>query len=226
MSSPIASSNQGYLKRLLMRLHQRGSHTNRVSQLSEVITAQLASLPHKSKCIDIGCGDMSLAENLQQKIAGSSWLCYDIYPLPLDKHKDERWAKYRQFDGAKIDLLNQSQDVVLFCDVLHHATDEQKHQLLKEALRVARYVVIKDHFETSLFARWVLKLMDIYGNWGYGVRLPDRYFTRQSFTQQLSSVSAQTIDLKDGIDLYSHSFVLRNILSPRWQFVAVIKALD
>ncbi|RPI58788.1 MAG: methyltransferase domain-containing protein, partial [Lysobacterales bacterium] len=62
------------------------------------------------------------------------------------------WRKYSRFDGRTIPFADGEFDVALLCDVLHHAPEDAA-QLLAEAARVARHVLVKDHFTREAFAR-------------------------------------------------------------------------
>ena len=82
--------------------------------------------------------------------------CLDTYPLPAELEADASWGKYREFDGRHIPFSNQEFDVALLCDVLHHDLNNAE-QLLSEAARVARFIIIKDHFEYGWYSRQMLR---------------------------------------------------------------------
>jgi hypothetical protein len=69
----------------------------------------------------------------------------------------------------------------------------------------------------------MLKIMDFVGNWGYGIRLPDRYFTRQSFAKACVSSGLTVKEIFTGINLYSHLPFLKWLLRPDWQFIALLE---
>jgi hypothetical protein len=145
-----------------------------------------------------------------------------VHPLPSSLAADSRWSKYRQFDGKLIPYGNAELDVALFCDVLHH-TPENTPQLLAEAGRVARRVIVKDHFEYGFYSRSMLRLMDFVGNWGYGISVPERYFTRDGFTQLAHQQGLIVESLSCGMMLYEHLPVVRTLLRPAWHFIAVLR---
>ncbi|HWR89849.1 MAG TPA: methyltransferase domain-containing protein, partial [Dissulfurispiraceae bacterium] len=162
MSSPIANPKKGFTRSFLIALHQRLSHRSRVSVLSQSLSRVVESLPAASgklSCLDIGCGDMQIAEHIGLLNPKTDWTCIDVYALPEDLGREQRWAKYRQFDGLHIPFGERSFDVALLCDVLHH---DYRHagDLLREAGRVARFIVVKDHFAHSRYARLMLLVMD------------------------------------------------------------------
>ena len=135
---------------------------------------------------------------------------------------DPRWAKYQQFDGCKIDAPDRHFEASLFCDVMHHIPGDLVANL-KEAARVSQTVVIKDHFEYSLYSRSMLQLMDIVGNWGYDISIPKRYFSRTRFAQLAEACGLEIADLNIGIELYRHNAVFHRVLRPKCQFIAVLR---
>ena len=77
------------------------------------------------------------------------------------------------FDGTTIPLRDDCAQSAILIDVLHHAVDPLR--LLSECARVARTVVVKDHFSESWLDRRTLELMDWIGNRPHGVVLPFTY---------------------------------------------------
>ncbi|MEJ2697485.1 MAG: methyltransferase domain-containing protein [Candidatus Sulfobium sp.] len=224
MSSPIASDKKGSIRNFMIGLHQRLSHVKRVSILSRrigVIIGGLYSHEATIRCLDAGCGDMKIAEGVNRLCSRTDWQCIDLYDLPEHMRKNGRWSKYQKYDGRHFPFSDASFDIVLFCDVLHHATNIP--DLLRDAARVGRRIIIKDHFEYSFYSRVMLKVMDFIGNWGYGVPLPRKYFTPVSFQELCSSVGLSAAQLETGIDLYSHLPVIRHLLKPEWHFIAVLR---
>ncbi len=228
MSSPIGNIRKSLLQRLLVGFHQKASHSHRISVLTDIVAQEiLGQLSSGTKthhdCLDVGCGDMVIAENIAKKITQTNWKCIDIHPLPENLKENPRWEKYSQFDGKHIPFQDKSFDVVAFCDVLHHA-GENTGKLLTESARTARIVIIKDHFENGIYSRTMLQLMDFVGNWAYGVNIPKKYFTRESFAELCENAGLELVHMNDNIQLYKHLPLLRNILLPKWQFVATLRS--
>lgn len=225
MSSPITAKKKDRVDEALIAVHQRLSHDRRIEILSRRIADIIRSLGpsgREVRCLDAGCGDMQIAERVAALAPHTAWSCIDIHELPDGLKGAEKWKKYRSFDGRTIPFPDKSFDIVLFCDVLHHVqTDAQA--LLSEAARTGRLVIIKDHFEYSFWSRGMLWAMDFVGNWGYGVGLPKRYFTRQGFEVIAGKAGLRTMRIETGIDLYAHIPVVRTVLRPAWQFIAVLE---
>lgn len=92
-----------------------------------------------------------------------------------------------RFDGHRIPFDDNSFDVVMFVDVLHHTDDP--HILLTEAQRVAKQaIVLKDHLRDGLLAGPTLRLMDWFGNAHHGVVLPYNYWTEQRWRDSFAGL--------------------------------------
>lgn len=223
MSSPIATRKKNRIDTALISLHQKLSHNRRINILAEHISDAIKkSFPSsKVRCLDVGCGDMQIAERIKAIMPETEWTCIDIYDLPEELKHVERWGKYKKFDGINIPFADNSFDIVLFCDVLHHVqTNAQK--LLGEAGRVGSFVAVKDHFEYSICSRIMLLGMDFIGNFGYGVALPKRYFTRKGFAEIIKSAGLSQCYEETEIDLYKHIPYSHLFLKPKWQFVSIL----
>lgn len=224
MSSPLASNKKSIFKKSLISVHKKLSHNHRIEILGKIISAQIVTLrsaDNETKILDIGCGDMSLMETIQTYVDNVNPTCLDIYPLPEKFSDDLRWKKYRQFDGQNIPYDDNIFEFSILSDVLHHDFGNS-FNLLKESLRVSKFTIIKDHFQRSAYSRFMLKLMDIVGNWGYGVALSENYFTETSFKELLKDVNAVEVKRINNIELYSHNYLLSKILKADWQFISII----
>jgi SAM-dependent methyltransferase len=110
----------------------------------------------RARCLDIGWGDMTPPRPCKSA-SRTDWRCIDVHGLPVGFREDARWSKYRQFDGRRIPHADGEFDVALLCDVLHHAPEDAA-ELLAEAGRVAKHVLVKDHFEYGTYSRTMLRL--------------------------------------------------------------------
>ncbi|MDJ1485451.1 class I SAM-dependent methyltransferase [Cytophagaceae bacterium YF14B1] len=228
MSSPIVNIQKGIVRKLLINFHQKASHsrrTNILTQLLQDCIVKYSPNVNTVNCLDVGCGDMVIAETIGENLHNTVWRCIDIHPLKDDLKNSAKWKKYKQFDGAHIPFTDKAFDVITICDVLHHA-GENTPALLAEAARTGKIVLIKDHFEYSYYSRLMLKMMDIVGNWAYGINIPERYFTKKRFSKLCEGAGLEIIDMNNHIQLYEHLPIVRTILSPKWQFIAVLKAVN
>jgi ubiquinone/menaquinone biosynthesis C-methylase UbiE len=226
VSSPIANQKPTFFHNELVGFHQKAAHKNRILRLSQLLGHLIFSLRETGQkrvmALDVGCGDMTIAENISREFPDVEWKCTDIHPLPPNLNESEKWKKYCQFDGRRLPFDNGSFDVVLFSDVLHHCMP-QAATLLQEAARVGKYIVVKDHYELSWFSRQMLRFMDFFGNYGYGIKIPSRYFTPKSFVETCEAAGLRLTRHEHGIDLYSAFPILKLMINSRWQFLAVLE---
>ena len=219
MSSPIAKNRKSLTDRLLIKFHKKVSHANRVNQLSDLFVEELSRIHTGDEVIrllDVGCGDMSIAKSLALKNEKISFMSIDIYP------NKEGWENYVEFDGRSIPFSDQSFDVALFSDVLHHDYSNIS-TLLSEAKRVAKYILIKDHFEYGLLSRNILRLADFIGNYGYGVSIPKRYLSKKSYYSILQQCDLEEFRQLCPIQLYEKSVISKRIFRSKYQFISIIR---
>lgn len=231
MSSPIVDFNKTIFSKLLVIIHKKTAHTVRInflvgkfSRLIEKIQRQ--ETKNKFKCLDIGCGDMTLAEKIGYKLHYTSWVCADIHKLPDNLKNEKKWKKYIHFNGSDIDFPDNYFDVVIMSDILHHVSEKQCDNLLKEAARVGKNIIIKDNFEYSLYSRSILRFLDFLGNYGYGISIPTRYFTPESFYSKARQAGMQILEIDKEIDFYSRISFIGRLILPNWQFIALLKKQD
>lgn len=225
MSSPIAKSQKSAADRALIAAHQSLSHNHRISILADQFARRIAALDSKGATIellDIGCGDMTLVDEVGSRMTCCKIQCADIHPcLPEVVETDPRWQRYKVFDGRNLPYEDGRFDVAILSDVLHHVPPEMRLDLLRSAMRVAKRVIIKDHFEYGWVSRQMLRAMDFVGNFGYGVSVPDRYFDPSGFDSMCKEAGMKIESMDVGLQLYAHLPIVRNVLSPKWHFFAV-----
>ena len=223
MSSPMVLE-RAVPQKAFVGVQPAPSHgRRRVDALADRLAMHVESLVPRgrARCLDVRCGDMTLAEAIQSRAPRSDWLCLDVDGSQLEHGCEEGSGRYRAFDGRTIPYGELEFDVALLCDVLHR-TPKHAARLLAEAGRVAQRVLIKDHFEYGSYSRTMLRLMDFVGNWGYGVSVPERYFTREAFVRLAKEQHLVITALDSGLDLYEHLPGMGKLLRPDWQFIAVL----
>lgn len=172
-------------------LHQRFVFSRRTKVLSDHLARMI---PFGCSVLDVGCGDGTIDCLIK---GGRPDLSIEgIDPLIRPRsHVPVRW-----FNGATIPHENGSFDVVMFVDVLHHCPDPSI--LLREAGRVGKTVLIKDHFLEGFLAGPTLRVMDWVGNARYGVALPYNYWTKRKWLAALEALSLRVVDLNVELGLY------------------------
>ncbi len=163
-----------------------------------VLSGHLAALiPRNAQVLDVGCGDGHLAQLIMEKrpdikARGIVVLVRQKTRIPVD-----------QFDGRAIPHADNSFDVVMFNDVLHHTDDPMI--LLREAARVSRQsIVIKDHTCDGILAGPTLEFMDRIGNARHGVVLPYNYWPKQRWQQAFGTLGLPVVMWKKKLNIYPH----------------------
>jgi SAM-dependent methyltransferase len=168
---------------------------------ARVLADALAPLiPAEARSVlDIGCGDGTIASLLAERRSDLAIEGVEVIPRPACR------IPCRAFDGAKLPFADQSFDVCLFVDVLHHTTDVT--QLLREAVRVAHsHIVLKDHLSESAFDHATLRAMDWVGNRPYGVTLPYNYQSLGQWQQHFSECGLRATQISTALPLYPFPF--------------------
>ena len=187
-------------------IEHAAAHGHRLEVLADRIALHIESLvpQGRARCLDIGRGDMTLAEAVQERAPRTEWHCIDVQGAPAELR----------------DYADHELDVALLCDVLHHAPGEAA-KLLAEAARVARHVLVKDNFEYGPYSRTMLQLVDFVGKRD-GAGVPERYFTRQGFVRLAAQQQLVITALDAELDLYEHLPGVGAVLRRDWQFIAVL----
>ncbi len=177
---------------IIGKIHQRYVFRRRV----HVLTEHLAPLfPNNASVLDVGCGDGSIGSHIKEKrpdirIEGIDVLVREKAIIPVTA-----------FDGTLIPFGNDSFDVVIFVDVLHHT--DNPTVLLREAKRVARQsVILKDHTRDGALAVHTLRFMDWIGNAHHGVALPYNYWSEAQWRAAFTSLNLEIRTWSRNLELY------------------------
>ena len=158
-------------------------HENHVfSRRTEVLARHITMLiPDNAHVLDVGCGDGTIDSYITKMRPDVQIEGIDVMVRPTTQ------IPVKSFDGTKIPFNENSFDVVLFIDVLHHTIEPAV--LLTEAKRVARQaIVLKDHTRNGFAAESTLKIMDWVGNAHHDVVLPYNYWSEQQWQTAFDSL--------------------------------------
>ncbi len=171
--------------------------------------------------LDFGCGNMAISSLLQESGVVESVRGVDTYAAPSGG--DEKFSRYTQIeDAANLPFAALDFDVTICVDVLHHIGISQAPGVLRELGRVSRFVVIKDHFEYGFISRQLLRLADWYGNYAYGVNVPDRYFDPVAWQEIVAAAGMDEIQLTCPVRIHDGFFGW--IILPKNHFVSILTA--
>jgi SAM-dependent methyltransferase len=168
-----------------------------VPRRAKILASHLAALiPSQSRILDVGCGDGAIATLLAERLPGVSIEGIDTLVWP------EAMIPVQKFDGEKIPFDNGSFGVAMFVDVIHHATNPMA--LLREAKRVGKLVLIKDHFRQGFAAGITLRFMDWFGNAHHHIALPYNYWTPVQWDTAFEELDLRPVEMVRSLGLYPH----------------------
>ena len=163
------------------------------------------------RVIDVGAGDGDVGRRIARAL-GADLVAFDVSPVPTRPRRPAEpglqvCAPRRPgalgtagslvptrafvFDGRALPAADRSFDLALLSDVLHHA--EAPELLLRECLRVADAVLVKDHFSEGLLDDALLTAMDLWGNAARGVASPGRYLSPLGWRALFERVGAEPV---------------------------------
>jgi len=150
----------------IAKIHGEYVLARRVQVLAECLEKLI---PQGVSVLDVGCGGGQIAQEVMRRrpdveVKGIDVLLRDSTCIPVQK-----------YDGTRVPYPDESFDLVLLVDVLHHTEDPRV--LMRESVRVARRsLLVKDHLMNGWLAGPILRLMDLVGNRHFGVHLPYNYW--------------------------------------------------
>lgn len=158
----------------LMRAAHAPIYASRLRVLVNSITPHLRE---NDRILDVGCGVGTLARAIQD----SPRCPKGVAAEGLERHaRGNEPIPVTQYDGHTIPFPDDTFDLVILADVLHH--DENPDRLLSECRRVSRrYLVIKDHQVKGPLAQPRISLIDWAANAPHDVKCLYRYNTPEQW---------------------------------------------
>lgn len=189
----------GLIGRLMRAMHAP-IYASRQRVLAEIV-AQF--LPTGGRLLDVGCGGGTLAAAvIAHPICGRNSTAVGLERAV----RGDEPIRVVAYNGGAFPFADDSFDVVLIADVLHHESDELG--LLAECGRVARsVVVVKDHVRCGVAAQWRIALMDWAANRPYGIPCLYRYHTLAQWRECME---------KCGLDILREIHPMK-LYPPFWQ---------
>ncbi len=196
------------------------SKGDRLTSLSNKVATLIRIEAHKAKkkvtVIDFGCGSMEISKRIQhnkfiKKITG-----LDIF----DSNYNYKKLRYYNYKNLK-NLSKYKSDIVILIDVLHHIGIDKSHSVLKKLSKNSKTLIIKDHFEHGFLSRQLLRFVDFYANFAYGVTIPNKYFDKNSWKMTVKKTKLKENYFEENFQQHIGLFNL--ILNKKHHFVSVLK---
>lgn len=174
-----------------------------IGALADRLALHIESLVPRGRanCVDVGYGDTTMAEAIHERLVRTNWRCVDVRPPP-GICRDPLGGEYRLADDT-IPFGDDEFDVAVLSDVLRDEPGKAA-RLLAEAVRVARYVVVKDRFERESYSRSLLR------------------FGKDMFLRLANEQRLVIAAFDSGRALQERSAVPRTLVQPDPSFVAVL----
>ena len=170
----------------------------------------------KITVLDFGCGSMNVSRKLNKHSFIKQIVGIDIFYFKF-KSKKIQYIQSDKFFKAN----NTRFDLVIAIDVLHHIGIDQAPKILRKLSKISNNIIIKDHFEHGFFSRHLLRFVDFYANYAYGVNIPKKYFDYKSWNKTVKKSVLKEVKLIKNFQQHDGLFNL--ILNKKHHFISILK---
>ena len=201
----------------LIRKVSKGDRLSSISnKVGALIKIEANNRKKKVTVVDFGCGSMEISKKIQNKKFIKKIIGLDIFDANY-KYKKLHYHNYKNLDNLK----KFKSDVVILIDVLHHMGVDKSHIVLKKLSKNTDTLIIKDHFEHGFFSRQLLRFVDFYANFAYGVTIPKKYFDIISWKKTVKKTKLKENYFENNFQQHVGLFNL--ILNKKHHFISVLK---
>jgi SAM-dependent methyltransferase len=200
---------------MLKQLHHKFIFLRRIKILSRELSVCIDS--DTITILDIGCGDGAISKLMRDSNTGLKISGIDIVARPHCA------IPFKLYDGKHIPFDDNSFDVCMLVDVLHHLPHiKDIKELLTEAKRVSgKYILIKDHQYKNRFDFKTLKFMDDIGNKPHGIAVEYNYLKENEWHRIFNDAGLTIVKRKVKIPLYAFPFNL--FFGRKLHFISCLK---
>ena len=203
----------------LIRLICGGDRLKRITNIiDDLLKKEYLKKNKRLKILDYGCGSMEISKKLEEKNYVKSIVGSDIF------NHSYKSKKLTYISNEKLFKENEKFDVIFVVDVLHHVGINNAHKIINKLSKLSKIIIIKDHFEYGFFSRQLLRFVDFYANYGYGVNVPKKYFNKNKWKKTLIKSNSKEIFRKNNFQQHDGLFNL--ILNKKHHFVSMIKIYE
>jgi len=227
--------NMILIKKILKKVRLFIFNEYREKMLSAYIANQILLLIDSKiknvKILDYGSGMEPIVANLIYKKLINELPtkkididCYDFYS---DSNKIKLKSKYPYLnfsDFSKFNNNNSTYDFSLVLDVLHHVdiTKISKiDKIIQSLVNKCKIILIKDHIEKNIITRMALILMDFIGNFYNNVKIPSKYFNKETYNNLISR--NKLIEIKRITNKFYYKKYWLLFSYPELHFISILK---
>ena len=202
-----------------IRLICAGDRLKRITNIiDDLLRKEYLKKNKRLSILDYGCGSMEISKKLEEKNYIKSIVGSDIF------NHSYKSKKLTYINNGRLFKENQKFDVIFVVDVLHHVGINNAHKILDKLSKLSKIIIVKDHFEHGFFSRQLLRFVDFYANYGYGVDVPKKYFNKNQWKKTLIKSNSKEIFRKNSFQQHDGLFNL--ILNKKHHFVSMIKIYE
>ncbi len=220
-----------HIKLVLKRIRQLLLSSQREKNLAKIISKQILLLEKNKKKINIldyGSGYEPLVINLIYKNIKSKYKtvnisCCDYYTNNQVKKLNKKNKNIKFFKIDNLRSKKKRYDISICADVLHHVGVDNLigiKKILSFLKNKSKNILIKDHYEYSIFSRQTLRFMDFVGNYYNGVNVPKKYFTKNSIAKILKQSNLKLNKEINNYQYYSKIFLFFS--NPKLHFIKIL----
>lgn len=182
------------IRSLMKRLH-KPIYDSRLRALTDAIVLHLKA---GDRVLDVGCGFGELGRAISDHPSCPK----DVTVTGLETHRrSPELIDVVGYDGRRAPFDDESFDVVIIADVLHHI--DEPDAAIAECVRLSRrLVVIKDHQVSGPLAQQRISLIDWAANAPYGVPCLYRYNTPTQWAKAVEKHGLSVVEHLASMDLY------------------------